>query len=292
MSYLNPETPMTNVEEKADWAEGFDATTLFYRTFIPEKERFRVVVSHGLGEHSGRYTNVVQTLCPLGASVWIHDHRGHGRSQGNRGHVNEFNDYVRDLKILIEMARMGGSENLPILLLGHSMGGLIALSFARQYPRHVDGLIISSPLLGVPKPPPAVMNAIARTMAVIWPTLSLDNKLDPSGISHDSAVVGAYIHDKLVHSRISARWFARCMSEIQTTGGSPEAILAPILMQVAGDDHLVSAPAALAYFDTLTATDKTLCHYDNLYHEIYNESLQDREKVLGDMKQWVADRYL
>lgn len=283
---------MTNVEEKADWAEGFDATTLFYRTFIPEKERFRVVVSHGLGEHSGRYTNVVQTLCPLGASVWIHDHRGHGRSQGNRGHVNEFNDYVRDLKILIEMARMGGSENLPILLLGHSMGGLIALSFARQYPRHVDGLIISSPLLGVPKPPPAVMNAIARTMAVIWPTLSLDNKLDPSGISHDSAVVGAYIHDKLVHSRISARWFARCMSEIQTTGGSPEAILAPILMQVAGDDHLVSAPAALAYFDTLTATDKTLCHYDNLYHEIYNESLQDREKVLGDMKQWVADRYL
>ncbi|MBC2711251.1 MAG: lysophospholipase [Desulfosarcina sp.] len=283
---------MADIEEKNARFDGFDGTTLFYRTFIPEKERFRVVVSHGLGEHSGRYTNVVGTLCPMGASLWIHDHRGHGQSQGKRGHVNDFGEYVQDLKTLIEMARIDETDRLPLLLLGHSMGGLIALSFARQYPQHVDGLIVSSPLLGVPKPPPPVLSAIARIMSIIWPTLSLDNKLDPTLISHDGAEVRAYTQSELVHSRISARWFARCMSEIEITGGLPDAIKAPILMQIAGDDHLVSTPAALAYFDALTVADKTLCHYENLYHEIYNEQLSDRERVLEDLRQWVADRYL
>lgn len=283
---------MAGIEQKSGMAEGIDGATLFYRTFIPDKERFRVVVSHGLGEHSGRYMNVVDTLCPMGASLWLYDHRGHGRSQGKLGHVNDFNDYVRDLKILIEMARGDESERVPLLLLGHSMGGLIALSFARQYLGRVDGLVISSPLLGVPKPPPAALDAIARTMSVVWPTLSLSNKLDPAHISHDGAMVKAYASDEWVHSRISARWYARCMSEIQATGGSPEAIQCPILMQIAGDDRLVSAPAALAYFDALTVADKTLCHYENLYHEIYNESLPERERVLEDLKQWVADRFL
>jgi alpha-beta hydrolase superfamily lysophospholipase len=288
----NPEKQMADIEQTSCTVQGIDGTTLFYRRFIPRKKRFRVVISHGLGEHSGRYAHVVDSLCPMGASLWIHDHRGHGQSQGKRGHVNDFADYVQDLSILIEMAGGDDSEHVPLLLLGHSMGGLIALSFSRQHPQRVDGLIISSPLLGVPKPPSAALKTIARIMSMLWPTLSLDNHLDPACISHDSATVRAYARDEWVHNRISARWFDRCMSEIQATGGSPEAIQCPILMQVAGDDRLVSAPAALAYFDALTTADKTLCHYENLYHEVYNESRPEREKVLADLKQWVADRFL
>jgi alpha-beta hydrolase superfamily lysophospholipase len=283
---------MADIEQKTANFEGVDGTTLFCRQFIPEKEQFRVVVSHGLGEHSGRYANLVDTLCPMGASLWLHDHRGHGRSQGKRGHVNDFNDYVRDLNRLIAMARATQPEGRPLLLIGHSMGGLIALSFARQYPQLVDGLIVSSPLLGLPKPPPRALGAAVHILSSVWPTLSLDNKLDPAGISHDSAVVSAYTRDDLVHSRISACWFVRCMSEIQATVGSPEAIRVPILMQIAGDDHLVSAPAALAYFNALAVGDKTLCHYETLYHEIYNETGPERERVLEDLKQWVASRYL
>ncbi|BBO72280.1 lysophospholipase [Desulfosarcina alkanivorans] len=283
---------MADIKEKSARIEGIDGTMLFYRNFPAQKERFRVVVSHGLGEHSGRYTHVVDALCPMGASLWIHDHRGHGRSQGKRGHVNAFNDYVGDLKVMVELAGRQRPETVPLLLLGHSMGGLIALSFARQHPRHLDGLILSSPLLGVPQPPPAALAAIARFMSMLWPTLSLNNKLDPSRISHDRAVVKAYVSDEWVHSRISARWFTRCMSEIRLTGGSPEAIRQPTLMQVGGDDHLVSAPAALAFFEGLTVADKTLCHYERLFHEIYNETPADRKKVLEDLKQWVADRYL
>lgn len=283
---------MAHIQENNARFEGIDGTGLFYRNYIPEKERFQVVISHGLGEHSGRYGHVVDALCPMGASVWIHDHRGHGRSQGKRGHVNDFDDYIQDLKMLMALARTDKTDQLPLLLLGHSMGGLIALSFVRQYPRHVDGLIVSSPLLGIPKPPPPVLKAVARIMSVIWPTLSLDNRLDPSFISHDGDEVKAYAQSERVHSKISARWFTRCMSEIEKTGGSPEAITDPILMQVAGEDHLVSTAAALAFFNALTVADKTLFTYETLYHEIYNEKRPDRERVLEDLKQWVAARYL
>lgn len=283
---------MADIEEKTGWVESLDGTVLFYRTFDAGGRRLRVVISHGLGEHSGRYGHVVDTLISLGASVWIHDHRGHGRSQGRRGHVNDFGDYVRDLKTLIEMAGKNRQDRLPLLLLGHSMGGLIALSLARQDPGCIDGLIVSSPLLGIPKPLPTAAVTAVRILSKVWPTFTLNNKIDPSTISHDTAEVDAYTHSEWVHGKISARWFVRCISEIEATGGSPAAIRTPILMQIAGDDHLVSAPAALAFFNGLAESDKTLCHYGRLYHEIYNETLPERRKVLDDLKKWISDRYL
>lgn len=283
---------MTIWEEKRDRFTGKDGASIFYRRFIPEKPRFRVVVSHGLGEHSGRYGNVAEALCPLGASLWIHDHRGHGRSQGKRGHVSDFNDYVHDLKTMVAMAAAEGKETLPTLLLGHSMGGLIALSFARQYPKNIAGLIVSSPLLGVEPPPPAALQGLVRLLSVLWPTLSLSNKLDPSFISHDSDQVSAYVQSQWVHDKITARWFVQCMAEVQRTVAAPQDIRTPVLMQIAGDDRLVDCRASLSFFDALTVSDKTLRHYKTLYHEIYNETLPDREKVLEDLKKWIEERFL
>lgn len=283
---------MENIETQTEWFKSSDGTKRFYRKTVQEKERFRVVVSHGLGEHSGRYQHVIDTLGPMGAALWIPDHQGHGRSHGKRGHVNDFDDYVEDLKTMVELARTDTKNQLPVLLLGHSMGGLIALLFAGQYPQYIEGLIVSSPLLGLPKPPPPVLRAVAGMLSAIWPTFSLDNKLDPALISHDLNEVKAYAQDKRVHNRISARWFTRCMAAISAAKGAPDKIQTPILMQVAGADQLVSAPSALAFFDTLTVADKTLCHYESLYHEIFNETPENRKKVLEELGQWVAARYL
>jgi alpha-beta hydrolase superfamily lysophospholipase len=279
-------------QEKRGRFAGSDGTSIFYRRFIPEKPRLRVVVSHGLGEHSGRYGNVAEALCPLGASLWIHDHRGHGRSQGKRGHVSDFKDYVRDLRTVMAMAAAEGEETGSTLLLGHSMGGLIALSFARQYPENIDGLIVSSPLLGLAPPPPAGLQGLVRLFSVLWPALSLSNKLDPTFISHDSGQVNAYEQSPWVHDKITARWFVQCMAEVQRTVNAPQNIQVPILMQIAGDDRLVDCRASLSFFDALTVSDKTLRHYVALYHEIYNETLPDREKVLDDLRQWIGERFL
>jgi alpha-beta hydrolase superfamily lysophospholipase len=228
----------------------------------------------------------------MGASLWVHDHRGHGRSQGKRGHISDFNDYVFDLQTMVAMAAAEGEEKLPTLVLGHSMGGLIALSYARQYPETIDGLIVSSPLLGVEPQPPAGLQIIVRLLSVLWPTLSLSNKLDPTFISHDSDQVEAYVQSSWVHDRITARWFVQCMAEIQRTIAAPQDIRVPVLMQIAGDDHLVDCRASLSFFEALKVSDKTLCHYETLYHEIYNEKLPDREKVLADLKKWIEERFL
>jgi lysophospholipase len=172
------------------------------------------------------------------------------------------------------------------------MGGLIALSFARQYPETINGLIVSSPLLGVEPPPPTALQVLVRLLSVLWPTLSLSNKLDPTFISHDSDQVDAYVQSSWVHDRITTRWFVQCMAEIQRTVAGPQEIRVPILMQIAGDDHLVDCHASLSFFDALTVSDKTLCYYETLYHEIYNENLPDREKVLADLRQWISERFL
>lgn len=283
---------MATIEMQSDWFKSSDGTDRFYRKMVQQTERFRVVVSHGLGEHSGRYGHVIDTLGPMGASLWILDHQGHGRSHGKRGHVNDFNDYINDLKTLVELVRSDNIDQLPVLLLGHSMGGLIALLFAGQFPQHIEGLILSSPLLGLPKPPPPVLRFIACRLSAIWPTFSLDNQLDPALISHDPDEVNAYTQDQRVHNRISARWFTQCMAAILAANAAPEKIRVPILMQVAGSDGLVSAPSAIAFFDTLTVADKTLCHYESLYHEIFNETPENRKKVLEELRQWVAARYL
>lgn len=283
---------MVNLDAQANWFKSSDGSNRFYRKTAHVNERLRVVVSHGLGEHSGRYGHVIDTLGPMGATLWILDHQGHGRSHGKRGHVNGFGDYVADLKALVELARTENKDQLPVLLLGHSMGGLIALLFAGRYPQYIEGLILSSPLLGLPKPPPPVLRVVAGMLSAIWPTFSLDNQLDPAMISHDPNEIKAYTQDKRVHNRISARWYTECMAAISAVNGAPEKIQSPILMQVAGADRLVSAPSALAFFDTLTVTDKTLCHYESLYHEIFNETPENREKVLEELRQWVAARYL
>ena len=283
---------MADLKEQTHWSENDDGTRLFYRTITTPNERFRVVASHGLGEHSGRYGHVAGRLVPMGASLWIPDHRGHGQSTGKRGHVNDFSDYVNDLKQVVDLAAADNTANLPILLLGHSMGSLIAILFAGRYPQSIDGLILSSPLLDLPSTPSLMMRTIAGILSALWPTFSMDNNLDPTAISHDRHEVDRYLQDQWVHSRISARWCTCCMAAMATATQSPEAVQVPVLMQVAGADRLVNATAALDYFETLTVADKSLCHYENLFHEIYNEALPDREKVLADLKRWIAERYL
>lgn len=279
---------MGAIEEQTGWHAGHDGSSLFFRQLKITTVRFQVVVAHGLGEHSGRYAHVARTLCPLGAALWIHDHRGHGRSPGRRGHIASFEEYLLDLERFIGEVR---DDRLPLLLLGHSMGGLIALSFARRYPQLIDGLILSSPLLGLPSKPPFVVS-LARLLSRTWPTLSFNSGLDPTFISHDPGVVQAYRDDRWVHGKVSVRWFTQCLEAIAANVNIRDPLPLPLLVQIAGDDRLVKASAALAYFDALAAADKTLRFYPSLFHEVYNEKLPERREVLGDLRRWVENRYL
>ncbi|MDO9514683.1 MAG: alpha/beta fold hydrolase, partial [Syntrophales bacterium] len=154
-------------EISADYGsfKGVDGLSIFYRKYQADAEKARVVIAHGLGEHSGRYDNVVRRLLPKGFSIWAPDHRGHGQSGGPRGHVFSFYQYVDDLHSMIALSRDTLAEGAKIFLLGHSLGGLIALRFAARFPEVIDGVIISSPALGLPEEPPAIKAFVGRIMS-------------------------------------------------------------------------------------------------------------------------------
>ena len=267
-----------------------DDTELFYRHYSAENEKARLIVAHGLGEHSGRYENIVPGLLAAGITIWAPDHRGHGRSGGKRGHVVRFNQYIDDLNGLVTMAREDLPAGRKCGLLGHSMGGLIATCYAQKHVDSIDALILSSPALGMVVEVPAVKQWLARLTSTLLPGLSMGNELDATKISHDPEVVQSYQNDPLVHDRVSARWFTEFLAAMQSANDNAGAIQAPVLMQVAGDDHLVSAPGSKQFFDRLTMADKTFQRYEGLYHEIYNAPADQRKRVVNDLVAWIGER--
>jgi alpha-beta hydrolase superfamily lysophospholipase len=167
------------------------------------------------------------------------------------------------------------------------MGGLIALRFAQQFPQMPSGVIVSSPALGLTVQVPALKSFLGKIMSSIWPGLSLGNELDATKISHDPQVVSAYLDDPLVHDRVSARWFTEFLAAMGKAHQEADALTVPLLMQLAGDDHLTDSNAARTFFDNLALEDKALHWYDNLYHEIYNEPVDQRTQVITDLVDWL-----
>jgi alpha-beta hydrolase superfamily lysophospholipase len=262
---------------------------IFYRHIQAAPERGRILIAHGLGEHSGRYHHVMERLLKKGLSVWALDHRGHGQSGGKRGHILAFDHFIEDLQQMMKIVKTDMPDNMKCFLLGHSMGGLIVLNYAEKHPHMIDGLIASSPGLAPADGIPLIKGTAGRIMSKIRPSMALNNEVDSRFLSHDSTVVSDYDNDPLVHPWITARWFTEYVDAMADTIRSAPSLKTPILMQVAGDDHLVAPEASRQFFDSLTVSDKTLHFYDGLYHEIYNETPKDRERVLGDLEQWIDD---
>lgn len=281
---------MTALPEKTGTLTSADGVKIFYRQYPAESERARMVIAHGLGEHSGRYGNIVERMLPKGISVWVPDHRGHGQSGGKRGHVLKFSQYLSDLRLSVELAGADRPEGMPCFLLGHSMGGLIALYFAQQFAGLIDGVIASSPALGVAIEIPGVKKILGSFMSYIWPGMTMGNELDAGKISHDPKVVSAYKTDPLVHDRVSARFFTEFLAAMDTVHAQASSLKVPILLQVAGDDHLVNARSSVQFFEKLDIEDKTLQVYDGRYHEIYNEGEDLRRQVLKDLEDWLEKR--
>lgn len=264
-----------------------DGIKIFYRQYQAESERARMVLSHGVGEHSGRYGNVIERVLPKGFSVWAPDHRGHGQSGGKRGHVLNFVQYLTDLRLTVELAKKDMPGEMPCFLLGHSMGGLIALDFAQHYPELIDGVVASSPCLGMVIEIPAVKKVLGSFMSYVWPGMTMGSGLDATKISRDENVVSAYKNDPLVHDRVSARFFTELLAAIESVNQQASALNVPVLMQVAGEDYLVNADSSKHFFEKLTLQDKTLHVYDDMYHEIYNAPQDQKERVLDDLETWL-----
>lgn len=267
--------------------KGERGTRIWFQAWQPQAPRATVAVAHGLGEHSGRYRNVVDTLVPRGYAIYALDHRGHGRSAGRRGHADRFADYVGDLGRLIGEAQRA-QPGLPTFLLGHSMGGAIALAYALERPEGLSGVIVSSPWLQLKLTPPANKLALARVMSRILPTFTQRSGLPVNGLSHDPQVALDYVADRLVHDRISARLFVEIVGAQERILADAESLRLPCLFLLPGADPIVDSEATRQYFGQVGSTDKTLHVYEGLYHEGFNEL--GKEQPLGDLANWLDAR--
>jgi alpha-beta hydrolase superfamily lysophospholipase len=265
-----------------------DGTPLFIRHFAAGSDpRAYMVIVHGLCEHSGRYEQMAKFLNERGIRVTAYDQRGHGQSGGLRGHVQDFDLLTDDLMQVIQKCRQQMDENLPLLILGHSMGGLVVLRFAQRFGATVSGVIASSPALAPAVSIPPVKAALGRLMSRIRPQLTFDNQLTPEHISHDDSVVQAYISDPLVLGRVSARLFTEITKTMERTNQDAPLLSVPLLLQAAGDDRLVNPGASRKFFEQIKSSDKTLHVYPGLFHEIYNEEPSRRQQVLTDLETWL-----
>lgn len=245
-----------------------------------------VLLVHGLGEHSGRYANVINHLVPKGYAIFALDHRGHGRSGGKRGHLNNFSEYLHDLEALRSLAVEKCGQD-RILILGHSMGGLIALSYALKSPDSIIAVVVSSPFLGLRVAVPKAKIILGRVLSRVFPSLTMDNQLDPRFLSHDPEVVRAYVEDPLVHRRVSARWFTETTRERESVLTHAPGFSLPLLVLQAGDDRMVDPASSELFYRQAESSSNRLIVYPGFYHEIFNET--EKEKALRDLDNWLAN---
>ena len=266
--------------------KGYKGLKLYYQCWLPEgKPKAVLLVAHGLAEHSGRYKNLVDYFVPKGYAVYALDHRGHGKSEGTRSYVDNFNDYLTDLETFFDMVRKE-NKNARIFLFGHSLGGTIATAYAVEHQEGLAGLILSgSSLVPSTSVSPALL-AMAGIISALLPKMGV-TLLDASGISRDKSVVDAYVNDPLVfRGKVPARTGAELARMWKQLPEQMPKIKLPVLIMHGFADQLADPRGSKLLYERVGSKDKTLKLYDNCYHEICNEP--EREQVFVDMGAWLT----
>lgn len=259
--------------------------SLYRQAWLPDAApKAILLIVHGIAEHSGRYMNPVNYFVPKGYAVYSFDLRGHGKSDGKRSYIERFSYYIDDLQTFFNLVR-AENPNTKIFMVGHSMGSTIALDYALEHQRELQGLIISGTTL---KPGASISRAAitaAKILSVIMPKMGV-SALNPGGISRDPDVVTAYVNDPLNYTgKLSARFGAELLKTMAMLQSSLSEINLPILIMQGSQDNISAPSSSKLLFDGISSKDKTMKIYEGFYHEIFNDP--ERQQVFSDMEAWL-----
>ncbi|MBN1411189.1 MAG: lysophospholipase [Spirochaetales bacterium] len=270
--------------------KGFRDYNLYSQEWLPdEKPRGIVQITHGISEHSGRYIHVVDEIVPKGFAVYANDHYGHGKSDGKRCYIHRWDDFIEDAKLAKEEfnKRHPDFRGIPRFLLGHSMGSVIAFTYASLYPDDFKGLILSGFGTGSGSKASPVLVALANILSVLTPKLTINPKLgQEDSLTRDENEREKFFKDPLVSAGIiTARLGSEIMKAQASIRSMAPLLKIPLLMQSGSDDSIM---VGREEFDSLfTMQDKTIRIYEGLKHEVYNELIEDRKTVLNDLSRWL-----
>ncbi|WP_051133762.1 alpha/beta hydrolase [Leptospira fainei] len=271
---------------------GVGNTSIYYRSYRSKNaSKPRVlVVQHGIGEHGGRYENLLGALSGKGYNVYLIDSRGHGKSEGDRGVVTDFNQFLSDLDQLIGIAKQKEGV-LKVTLMGHSMGALISLFYAGDpgYQANLDRLVLSSLPIEVKtnliaKIKKGMLGLIAGTS----PGFTISTGLDAATLSRDETAVAAYKNDPLVHDKAGAYLGDFILNSKEKALEKASKINLPVYLFHGKEDAIALSAGTEEAFAAIPSKDKTMKIYEGLFHETMNELPADREQVLKDLVSWLA----
>jgi alpha-beta hydrolase superfamily lysophospholipase len=261
-----------------------DGLTIFHQWWHPHDGRGVVILVHGLGEHSGRYEHVAEALADAGFAVHALDHRGHGRSGGKRTYVKSYDEFMHDLSQFRAIV-VAEHPDSPLIVLGHSMGGNLAMGHALREPDGIAGLALSGPALMVGDDLSPRQVKIFSFIAKLAPWLR-PRGLPVDAISRDPAVVEAYGNDPLVYTgKTSAGLGAALIGAMDTFPPRYANLTMPIWLGHGTEDRLCNIEGTRGLESGAVNADVTAHYYEGLYHEIFNEP--EREQVKGDLLAWL-----
>ncbi len=280
---------MKAFEAKFDGQEG---TAFYVQGWEPDRAQPKALIAlvHGLGEHTGRYTHVGKVMTEAGYALAGFDLRGHGRSGGARGHVSSLDAYMQDIHRFLQLLEQR-YPGIPRFLYGHSLGGVLSLTYAIQYGAGLKGVLVTGPGLRSALQEQKAKVAMVRLLGSVLPTMIARSGLDPHKISRDPEVVQAYINDPLVHSSTSLGFGKAGLNAIQLCFARAGEFPAPLLI-VHGKADTLAYPSGSADFAKLVAAaggEVTLKLWDDLYHEVHNEP--EKADVFRFMIEWL-DKHL
>jgi alpha-beta hydrolase superfamily lysophospholipase len=262
-----------------------DGLELFYQSWKHENSVATLAIIHGFGEHSGRYSNVVDHLVDKAFDIYALDLRGHGRSPGKRGHINAWSEFRNDVNSFVEMVAVKKKPEQPLFLMGHSMGGLIVLEYVLHNPQGLQGVIASGPAVAQAGVSPLIV-AMSSILSLIVPAMTINTGLDADGVSRDPKVVEAYRNDPLVHAFGSPRLGAEMKKTMEWTMQHAKEWQVPLLVVNGSADRLVPPEAVRAFYQQAPIADKEHIEYEGGYHEPHNDIIH--QQVTADLERWLS----
>ena len=265
----------------------FDATKLLVRHYRPThgKAARTLLIVHGMAEHVRRYEHIARFIVERGWNLVIPDLRGHGRSGGAPTHVRDFRDYVLDMQSVRKHFRL---KRRRTALLGHSMGGLIALRTAQIFPGCAAAMVLMSPLLGLNVPIAPWTFTTGRVLSLLAPRTRFRSKIDPSASTSNPRVIEARMQDPPVNRTVTARWFFAMRASLRAAWAEAEHVRLPLLMMQSGQDRIVDALASAEWFRSAGSHDKAFHCLENNLHELHNEP--DWEQTVSMVLDWLEPR--
>ena len=278
---------MEGIQTEEGYFSARDGLRLFWHTAKAQSPAAHVAVVHGYAEHLGRHAEVTRALADAGYTVHLLDCRGHGQSGGKRAHADNFDQYLSDLELFLARVKEQ-ARGLPVFLVGHSHGGLIAARYLLDKPEAVRGVVLSSPYFRLKLEVPALKILAGKLMARIFPSLPMRNDLKAEQLTRDVAIQNATKADPLYQQIATPGWFTASNGAQETVLRRATEFVTPFLMLFGGADPIADPAAGREFFEAATSKDKQHKQYDGLLHELFHEP--ERDLVFKDVIGWLDER--